>query len=80
MPKLGLNFKDVVMECFKNKSFVKEYDRVAKTNILARKTSIENIIYEATGLRDIELLGFIDFVFNFIWVPMLEKEELLKTS
>lgn len=71
-------FEDAVIQCFQNKQFVKEYDRVAKTNILARKTPIKNMIDEQTGLRDIELLGFIDFVFNFVLIPMCEKQDEVK--
>lgn len=64
-------FQDAVMLCFNNMQFLSEYDRLNGTNLSKRLSPIENMIDEATKMRDIELLGFIAFVDNFIWTPVV---------
>jgi hypothetical protein len=79
-------FEDAVMECFTNKQFLVEYDRLIGTNLSKRLSPIEKAIDEATKMRDVEMLGFIKFVDDFIWtlllqiVKMLNKPTLINTA
>lgn len=72
---MKVGFKEAVLNCFDNKVFLQEYDRVNKTNLSKRLSIIENLIDEETGLRDKELVGFIKFVDEFVWKPLLDNKK-----
>lgn len=48
-------------------ALLEQYDRLAGTDILRRRPTLEQAIDDATGHRDDQLRGFFDFVREYVW-------------
>ncbi len=72
-----MTFSDVVCECASIPDFVKEFNRLTKSNLgrsLKRKP-IEVMIDKATGAPiedDEDMAKFIAFVLRFVWLTLPE--------
>lgn len=69
--------KDTVIKCYENEQFVAEYNRLTNSNFREAKTLLEQMIDVETGKTSDEILKFLDFVFEFVVIPvLLEKEKI----
>lgn len=62
-----MKFDDIVVECYNNLEFVKEYNRMTGSSIRTSKTPIEYLIDKSTGKEKDELINFINFVDKYIF-------------
>ena len=75
-----MEFRDCVMECFSNKDFIREYNRLTNSRLIADdRKPIIRAIDKATGYDQVlleqqkaEARKFILFVWEIIWCPLLE--------
>lgn len=67
--------KDTVFQCYENEQFVAEYNRLTNSNFREVKTPLEQMIDVETGKTSDEILKFLDFVFEFVVIPVLLKKE-----
>lgn len=63
---LGSVLQEAVFQCYDNKEFVEQYNRLTGSNINKNKTAIESMIDEATGKTTDELKKFIEFVQEYV--------------
>lgn len=62
-----MKFDDIVVECYNNLEFVKEYNRMTGSSIRTSKTPIEYLINKSTGKEKDELTNFVSFVDKYIF-------------
>jgi len=62
-----MKFDDIVVECYNNLEFVKEYNRMTGSSIGTSKTPIEYLIDKSTGKEKDELTNFVRFVDKYIF-------------
>jgi hypothetical protein len=62
-----------VLYCAKNKALVEQFDRLNKSNLSLKGTSLDLMIDEATGKQRQDILDFIAFVDECIYqrIPMV---------
>lgn len=65
-----INFKEIVIQCYNNSEFTKEYNRITGSDIHSEKSPIY-LIDKSTGREDEELLKFISFVDEYVWKPLM---------
>ena len=65
-----MDFYECLMYCAGNEEFVREFDRLHKTNLMFSGSPIEIMIDKASGrqTQDIEL--FINVVYDVIWTRL----------
>lgn len=68
-----MKFEEIVMECFDNKEFVSEYNRITGSSIRQQKLSIYQLIDQVTGKEEEELKKFISFVDEYVYQPVFDK-------
>ena len=56
----------VVIECYENDEFVREYNRLTGSSLKQAKLPIELMIDDATGFKNAELEKFADFVIEYV--------------
>ena len=66
----SLNFYDCLMECAGNAELVKEFDRLRGCNLSMKGSPISLMVDEATGKQKDDLLKFIAFCWECIWLPL----------
>lgn len=66
-----LSFKDCLMECAGNKELVKEFDRLHSTNLSLKGSPLGLEIERVTGKQKDDLIKFIAFCWEYIWLPFL---------
>jgi hypothetical protein len=78
-----MTFNDCVIECCKQPELIKQYDRLQGSNlsrILLTDTrpAIVKMVDNATGYDKVmeeksheDMQGFISFIFEFIWIPLI---------
>lgn len=68
------DFKNVVMFCADNKEFVEQFNRLSKSTFLKPVSGFDLMIDKACGVdgrfKDVD--KFISFVFEFIWLPLIQ--------
>ena len=65
-----LTFNECLMECAGNKEFVKEFDRLNGCNLSMQEAPINIMVDEATGKNKDDMIKFIAFCWEFIWLPL----------
>jgi hypothetical protein len=76
-----MTFQECVMECFEEKELVQEFNRLYGCSLGEDKRQpIEQMIDRASGhappaLDENEARKFIRFVWNCIWLPMIEQSQ-----
>lgn len=65
-----LTFYDVLMQTAAVPEFIKEFDRLAGTDLGKRKSPIIAEIDRVTGKERDDILKFIQFVYDFIWLRL----------
>lgn len=65
-----MTFYDCLMECAGNKELVKEFDRLNNSNLSLKGSPINIMVDEATGKQKEDLRMFVDFCYEFIWLPL----------
>ncbi|KKM85251.1 hypothetical protein LCGC14_1291030 [marine sediment metagenome] len=60
-------FHECVDYCAGNKEFIKQFDRLAGTNLSLKGTPIELMVDKSTGKQDADMRMFCDFVYEAIW-------------
>lgn len=68
-----MTFENVLMQCAGTPEFVTEFDRLSGCNLSRKGTPINILIDDATGKTNEDLGKFIEFVFEFIYLPWLAK-------
>jgi hypothetical protein len=63
-------FMKCLVEAVRTPGLVAEYDRLRGTNLGLRGSELERAIDEATGRLDAEVLGFAEFVREWVYVPL----------
>ncbi len=66
-----MKFDNIVVECYNNLEFVKEYNIMTGSSIRTSKTPIEYLIDKSTGKEKDELTKFINFVDEYVWKPLI---------
>ena len=66
-----MDLREVVLECAKNAEFVSNFDRLRGTNLSRKGSPIEIAIDDATGRMDADSELFFDFVFMYVWMPLV---------
>ncbi len=71
----GLTFMQCAEQCIQTLELVREIDRLYGTDLLSRRSPIEQMIDKATGKVDSDMQTFLRFVWNcvFIRLPALQK-------
>jgi hypothetical protein len=76
-------FQDCLIECCHNQELIKQFNRLAGTNVLAIDTRppVVKMIDEATGYQKVldekateDLKAFTVFVFECVWMPLIEQD------
>ena len=62
-----------IMYTARNKEFVKEYDRLRGSNLSLNGSPIDLLIDECSGRQESELREFIEFVYEWIYLPLQQK-------
>lgn len=75
-----MTFAEVVQETAKNKELLREYDRLNGTNLSMRGTPIAIQIDLATGRVESEVPGFVKFVHDCIWLPLVAQHGVTAPS
>lgn len=72
-----MTFSECCEKCITNKEFVNEFNRLTGNHIGERRSPIEKAIDNACGYDPDKLAmpAFCDFVFNFVWMPMVKKRK-----
>lgn len=73
---MELSFEDVCHECLANDELVNEFCRLKKMKRPDRRSPIEIEIDKACGYdaNGIFIKEFVDFVTDFIWIPLLDMQ------
>ena len=73
-----ITFQDAVMQCFKNKQFMREYNRLAGTHLNEDKTGIapieiliDDACTEVSEEYKQDLRDFIAIIDKTVWQPLL---------
>lgn len=66
-----LTFKDCLMECAGNKELVREFDRLNGCNLSMQGSPLGLEIERVTGKQKDDLIKFIAFCWEYIWLPVL---------
>lgn len=66
-----MTFEEVVMESYKNDELIEQYNRLTGSTLKRKKSSIYQLIDEATGKEEAELKGFISFVDEYVFHPLV---------
>lgn len=64
-----MTFQQVVMHCYERKDLVEQFDRLSGTTLMSKGVSFEIDI--ATGKFADDALLFIEFVKEFVWLPLI---------
>jgi hypothetical protein len=72
-----MNFREVCAECLDNKDFVKEWNRLTGNKLGEARTPLQAAIDTACGYDPDEkaMPEFIEFVHEYIWLPLLARYE-----
>ena len=70
-----MTFIEVCAECLANDEFVKHWNRLTGHRLIEPRSPIVMAIDQACGYKPDEgaMSDFIDFVFEFIWLPVIQK-------
>lgn len=68
-----MDFQTAVMECYDNKEFVREFNRLTDNNLKQSRDKFIEMIDNACGYNPDEkgMIEFIQFVEEFIWMPLI---------
>ncbi len=71
-----LSFLECCQECIKNNELIDQYCRLKGVKRPDRLSPVEIIVDRACGYnaKDKFIRGFTDFVFLYVWVPMVNRE------
>lgn len=67
-----LTFEDALRAAAANHELLVEYDRLNGTNLSRKGTPLDLKIDDATGRTEEEFRTFAKFVFEYIWLSVLE--------
>jgi hypothetical protein len=59
----------------RNSDLLREFDRLRGTNLRRMGSQIETMIDEATGRTNHDLLAFIEFVHDCVFLPLKKTQE-----
>ena len=65
-----LTFYQVLMRCAVEPELIANYDRLNGTNLSLKGSRLDRMIDESTGRLDSELAGFIEFVYDCVWLRL----------
>lgn len=74
--RINLTFLECCQECIKNDDLVNQYCKLKGIKHPNKLSPIEIIIDQSCGYnaKDNFIRGFADFVFFYIWIPVVNKE------
>lgn len=64
-----MTFPDAVLRAAKNPELLRQYDRLNGTNLSGEGSGFAILIDTATGRVESEVPGFVQFVWDTIWMP-----------
>ena len=67
-------FEECLRTSIKNHELIKEYDRLNNTNLSFAGHNIELLIDRSAKRQELEISGFADFVHEYIYKPLFQKE------
>jgi len=68
--KGDVTFAQCLKSCIENREFVEQYDRLSNTNLSMKGTALDLMIDEATERGTEEIKGFVDFVFDVVFLRL----------
>lgn len=69
----GITFYDCLMKCANTPDLITQFDRLWKTNLSSRGSPLDLMIDEACGRLEGDLVEFINFVYECIWLPIKDE-------
>ena len=64
------SMKKTIQECLSNPDFLREYDRLNKTNFSRPGNAINEAIDKATGFKDHQTKQLYEFIRDYVWRPV----------
>lgn len=73
-----MNFEECCIECFKNNELVKQFNKLTGNKLGVNRTPFEKMIDKSCNYNPDEeaFSAFCNFVLEFIWIPLISKEDL----
>jgi len=65
-----MTFEDCLTKCVGNKELVQQFDRLTGSNLCHQGVPVDLAVDKATGRIDSEFMNFVDFVFEFVYMPL----------
>ena len=65
-----MTFNECLIVCAGQKELVSEFDRLAGTSLGENKSPINQMIDEATGKERADIVKFIEFVYDCVWLRL----------
>ena len=68
-----MTFEECCLECIKNETLVKEFNRLTGNTLGVKRTNIQKIIDDSCNYDPDKaaLPDFCQFVYTFIWAPLV---------
>lgn len=72
-----IGFQECCAMCLDNKELVKEFNRLKGLHLGERRSGIAIAIDDACGYNPdaIAIPEFVDFVYNYVWLPVVKQNE-----
>ena len=67
------HFYQTLMEAAGEKELLKEFDRLSGSNLLGIGRSFDSMIDEATGKQAEDIINFVNFVHDIVYVPLMNE-------
>lgn len=69
-----MTFQEACSQCISNKALIREFNRLTGNRLGEPRSSIERMVDSACGFdQDKEAMpDFVRFVYEFIWMPLVE--------
>lgn len=70
-----ITFAEIVFKCAENRVLVAEFDRLTGSNLSMTGSGLDRMIDGACNRYANEVPAFVAFVHEFIWLPLVERDE-----
>ena len=68
-----MTFEQCLLECARVPELLREFDRLHGTNLQLKGPPIILMVDEATGKQREDMAKFIEFVWKYVWSPLLKQ-------
>lgn len=71
-----MTFAECLLECAGNTELLKQFDRLHGSNLSNDAAPINTMIDKSTGLYDLHLADFANFVYDVVWRRLPDEAKL----